>query len=441
MYLCRENNKTITIMNVQVERKDIDNIGHTCYDENGYLAILCSAETCDIEYILLRSILQCFGEDYKIVAENCEGLRASVRYITNLPHSIYLRTNFKEKKETRIEFSDGFQMGDWGVSCMGRTLKVDNDGIKLAAREEEGLEKMIFDVENKTVTVKVKNPTLSEKAPRIVDLSDAPEFFEELRNGLETLLTTKYGTFGTVKPNADRTVFKISEIMEFPEGARKHLERWGHLVVGPWRANCCENTFKLENNGIQLAARGNEDLEKIIFDVEKKTVAVSVKNPLLPDDTPRVADLSDAPEFFEELRNDIEILLGKPELVKANADRTVFEISGIKVFKIESESGFQMGNWSASCWGKTFKLNNHGIKLVARSDEGLEKVIFDAEKKTVAVKVKNPTLPEKCPRIVDLSDAPEFFEELHNDLEKLLTIKGKFKSVTPNADRTVFEVS
>ena len=190
-----------------------------------------------------------------------------------------------------------------------------------------------------------------------------------------------------------------------------------------------------------MAARGDEDLEKIIFDVEKMTVAVSVKNPLLPEDTPRMADLCDAPEFFEELRNDIEILLGKPELVKANADRTVFEISGIKVFKIESESGFQMGNWSVTCSGNKIQLNNHGIKLVAKGDEGLEKVIFDVEKKTVAVSVKNPTLPEKCPRKVDLSDAPEFFEELHNDLEKLLTIKGEFKSVTPNADRTVFEVS
>ncbi len=317
-------------MNVQVERKDISRIGHTSMGVNGYVVALCSKETSRLEYILLRSVLKCFGEDYKIVATFDHKSDGDVAYATNLPWSLY--------------------------------------------------EEAVF--ENKTI-----------------------------------------------------------ERIELKEDPREHLERWGHLVVGPWRANCCENTFKLINNGIQLAARGDEDLEKIIFDVEKMTVAVSVKNPLLPEDTPRMVDLSDAPEFFEELRNDIEILLGKPELVKANADRTVFEISGIKVFKIVSESGFQMGNWSASCWGKTFKLNNHGIKLVARSDEDLEKVIFDAEKKTVAVSVKNPTLPEKCPRIVDLSDAPEFFEELRNGLEKLLTIKGKFKSVTPNADRTVFEVS
>ena len=171
-------------MNLQIEREDIDHIGHTCHSEKGYLAILCLYETCDIEYFLLKNILKCFGEDYKIVAENCEGLEESLRYITNLPFSIYLRTNFKEKEESRIEFDDGFQIGDWGVSCMGKTLKVDNDGIKLAAREDEDLEKVIFNVEKKTVSVIVKNPTLSEKALRIVDLSDAVEF---LKNYVKTL--------------------------------------------------------------------------------------------------------------------------------------------------------------------------------------------------------------------------------------------------------------
>ncbi len=112
-----------------------------------------------------------------------------------------------------------------------------------------------------------------------------------------------------------------------------------------------------------------------------------------------------------------------------------------KDFKIEFSDGFQMGDWGVSCWGKTFKVNNNGIKLAARQDEDLHKIIFDVEKKTVSVIVKNPTLSEKAPRVLVLSDATEFFEELRKNIEKILLTKGTFKSVTPNEDRTVFEIS
>ena len=112
-----------------------------------------------------------------------------------------------------------------------------------------------------------------------------------------------------------------------------------------------------------------------------------------------------------------------------------------KVFRVEFNDGFQMGDWGVTCYRKTFRVNNHGIKLAAIEDEDLEKIIFDVEKKTVSVKVKNPTLPAKVPRIVDLSDTIEFFEELRKDIENVLTTKnGKFTSVTPNDDRTVFEI-
>lgn len=109
--------------------------------------------------------------------------------------------------------------------------------------------------------------------------------------------------------------------------------------------------------------------------------------------------------------------------------------------KKEFHDGFHFDNWTVRCNGETFIVNNHGMKLVARSDEGLEKVIFDTDKKTVSVEVKTPTLSDKAPRTVDLSDATEFFEEVRNNLEKVLTEKGDFEKVTPNADRTVFEIS
>ena len=108
---------------------------------------------------------------------------------------------------------------------------------------------------------------------------------------------------------------------------------------------------------------------------------------------------------------------------------------------LEFHKPLKVGNWTASCYGKTFKFNNNGIKLWARNDEGLEKVIFDTDKKTVSVKVKTPTLSDKAPRTVDLSDATEFFEEVRKNIENILTEKGDFEKVTPNADRTVFEIS
>ena len=81
------------IMNIQVEKTDIDLIGHTCYSENGNLAIICSTDTSGIEQILLRNILKCFGEEYKIVDEydtDSEEIEYSdIVFETNLPYSIY----------------------------------------------------------------------------------------------------------------------------------------------------------------------------------------------------------------------------------------------------------------------------------------------------------------------------------------------------------------
>ena len=98
----------------------------------------------------------------------------------------------------------------------------------------------------------------------------------------------------------------------------------------------------------------------------------------------------------------------------------------------------RVGNWKASCWGGVFKLNNHGIKLVAGASEGFEQIIFDPEKKTVSVVVNNPKLPY-LPRTVDLSESPEFFDALRENIETIMTTgDGTYKTVTPNEDRTVF---
>ena len=83
-------------MKIEVTKEDIKRIGHTCYNEGGYLAIMCDGNTSNIEEILLRSILKCFGDEYKVIKtedyiwENDEGeVVYEILYVTNLPYEIY----------------------------------------------------------------------------------------------------------------------------------------------------------------------------------------------------------------------------------------------------------------------------------------------------------------------------------------------------------------
>ena len=83
-------------MNIDVKKEDIKKIGNTKYNEGGFLAIICDGDTCNIEEILLRSILKCFGDDYKVIKtedyiwENDKGeVVYEILYVTNLPYEIY----------------------------------------------------------------------------------------------------------------------------------------------------------------------------------------------------------------------------------------------------------------------------------------------------------------------------------------------------------------
>ena len=83
-------------MNIEVVKEDIKRIGHTCYNEGGFLAIVCDGDTSNIEEILLRTILKCFGDEYKVIKaeddiwENDEGeVVYDILFITNLPYEIY----------------------------------------------------------------------------------------------------------------------------------------------------------------------------------------------------------------------------------------------------------------------------------------------------------------------------------------------------------------
>ena len=83
-------------MNIVVVKEDIKRIGHTCYNEGGFLAIVCDGDTSNIEEILLRTILKCFGDEYKIIKreddiwETINGEEVyDILFITNLPYEIY----------------------------------------------------------------------------------------------------------------------------------------------------------------------------------------------------------------------------------------------------------------------------------------------------------------------------------------------------------------
>ena len=84
-------------MNIEVTKEDIKKIGHTCYYEEGFLAIVCDGDTSNIEEILLRSVLKCFSDDYKVIkAEDFiweneeEGEDVyDILYVTNLPYELF----------------------------------------------------------------------------------------------------------------------------------------------------------------------------------------------------------------------------------------------------------------------------------------------------------------------------------------------------------------
>ena len=79
-------------MNLEVLKKDIKRIGHTTYNENGNAAFICNGDTSNIEAILLRNILKCFGDEYEIMSEeDYEGNdEFEIVFYTNLPFDLLL---------------------------------------------------------------------------------------------------------------------------------------------------------------------------------------------------------------------------------------------------------------------------------------------------------------------------------------------------------------
>ena len=84
-------------MNLQVKQSDIHGIGYKTINNNGFLTIVTDGSCYGLEDILLRNILRCFGDDYKVTdSYDCErpdepedSDEMDVAWDTNLPWEIY----------------------------------------------------------------------------------------------------------------------------------------------------------------------------------------------------------------------------------------------------------------------------------------------------------------------------------------------------------------
>jgi len=84
------NLKKVSVMNLIVGKEDIKKIGHTTYEEDGNTVIVCSIDTANIEEILLRSILKCFGDEYEIISSKDGYEDDDILFFTNLPFETYM---------------------------------------------------------------------------------------------------------------------------------------------------------------------------------------------------------------------------------------------------------------------------------------------------------------------------------------------------------------
>lgn len=81
-----------------VNREDICKIGHTANNNDGYFTVVCFFDTCDLKELFLRTILRCFGPEYKITDKydclcDCEKIDDIIYivYETNLSWEVYCK--------------------------------------------------------------------------------------------------------------------------------------------------------------------------------------------------------------------------------------------------------------------------------------------------------------------------------------------------------------
>lgn len=83
-------------MNLDLRKEDLNRIGNSKGEQNGFLCIICNSETANIEEILLRNILKLFGEyeiieinDYAWSEEDADNCKFDIEILTNMPIDVY----------------------------------------------------------------------------------------------------------------------------------------------------------------------------------------------------------------------------------------------------------------------------------------------------------------------------------------------------------------
>jgi hypothetical protein len=118
-------------MYLKVKGKDINNIGYKVFDNEGDLTIVSDGSCYGLEDILLRNILKCFGDDYKVTDsydyERPVGPEDSremdVAWDTNLPWEVYC----KEKDTNEVTVEVFVNKSD--ISCIGYTAYGGDDNM------------------------------------------------------------------------------------------------------------------------------------------------------------------------------------------------------------------------------------------------------------------------------------------------------------------------
>ena len=137
---CNEKDTNEVTVDVLVDKSDISRIGHTSYGGSDNMTkIIADGDTCLLEAILLRNILKCFGERYRIIEEldvpkdmdDADPWDTDLEFVTNLPWEVYMKEcNLNEgTRKVELEKEDmqsiGCQSyGDW-VLCNEKTAAIE----------------------------------------------------------------------------------------------------------------------------------------------------------------------------------------------------------------------------------------------------------------------------------------------------------------------------
>ena len=125
-------------MTLQVKQSNIHGIGYKTINNDGFLTIVTDGSWYGLENILLRNILRCFGEQYKITDsydyerpdEPEDSDEMDVAWDTNLPWEIYCSEKYTNEvtEEVLVYKSDISSIGHTSHGAGDNMTKIIADG-------------------------------------------------------------------------------------------------------------------------------------------------------------------------------------------------------------------------------------------------------------------------------------------------------------------------